>query len=725
MTSSKAAGVLAMALTAIALLASRPIDEASKPWSAGRPDTYRNQPAQNGGIVTGYIPPLRSAPRATFRVNYTGFSAEARAAFQFATDIWAAQLTTPVPIVVNAYFISTRGLDSNATKVTSRFRSGARPRQLAGPTDISVTCTPDGPYASCGYAANFPRAPVRDTWYPIALANKLAGFDLAPSESYLTVFVGGASGSLYFGIDGRPGANQADFVSLALHELGHALGFVGSGTCDPSTGLGNWSWGVPPAYVRGFPAIFDRFVVNGQGQYFIDTSVFPKSSAALFAQLTGNNLFWRAPVFDARLFSPAKLYAPAVCQPGSTYSHLDESTYGLGDPNSLMTPVIGEAAHDPGPIVRAMFEAMGWTILPSFPPLPTPTPAPTPSPAPTPTAGAGALDMNGDGLGDAFRYDVAGGMWSKELGNGAGSFSSFPGTWDPGWTIFGAEFSGDARSDLFLFHPVTGSWTKAYSDAGGGFTYTTGAWSTGWDVHVLDLSGDGRSDVFLYNASTGVWFKCLHQANGDFTYFSSTWSPQWKLYPADWNGDGIGDLFLYNSTTGQWFRAKNDSGPGFDYHAESWSPGWSVYPGDFNADGKTDIFLYNPTSGDWFVCTNTGDTFGYTSGTWSPGWSIQVGDFDANGSADMFLYNTTTTGTWFQVITGTGLTFTYHSSRWDPGWQVWLTDVNADRKSDVLLYNSATGTYVQAINAAPGAFNYTTGTWPRGLGVTATMAKLP
>ncbi len=41
---------------------------------------------------------------------------------------------------------------------------------------------------------------------------------------------------------------------------------------------------------------------------------------------------------------------------------LDEDTYGVGDPNSLMTPVMdgGEAIHDPGPITRAVFADMGW-----------------------------------------------------------------------------------------------------------------------------------------------------------------------------------------------------------------------------------------------------------------------------------------------------------------------------------------------------------------------------
>ena len=54
---------------------------------------------------------------------------------------------------------------------------------------------------------------------------------------------------------------------------------------------------------------------------------FPDKSTTLAAQLQSNNLF-----FDSTKARPAngnkaaKLYAPAVFQPGSSYSHLDETT---------------------------------------------------------------------------------------------------------------------------------------------------------------------------------------------------------------------------------------------------------------------------------------------------------------------------------------------------------------------------------------------------------------
>src|SRR5262249_27648833 len=61
-----------------------------------------------------------------------------------------------------------------------------------------------------------------------------------------------------------------------------------------------------------------------------------------------------------------RLYSPNPWAPGSSYSHLDETTYPPGDPNSLMTYALGaaEAIHDLGPIVRGVFQDEGWTTDP-------------------------------------------------------------------------------------------------------------------------------------------------------------------------------------------------------------------------------------------------------------------------------------------------------------------------------------------------------------------------
>ncbi len=80
--------------------------------------------------------------------------------------------------------------------------------------------------------SNFSGALVANTWYSVALANKLAGTDLAPSASDISAQFNssvdnstclGPSG-WYYGYDHNEGTN-IDLLAVVLHELGHGLGF--------------------------------------------------------------------------------------------------------------------------------------------------------------------------------------------------------------------------------------------------------------------------------------------------------------------------------------------------------------------------------------------------------------------------------------------------------------------------------------------------------------------
>ncbi|MFQ5434360.1 MAG: hypothetical protein ACE5FD_05735, partial [Anaerolineae bacterium] len=193
----------------------------------------------------------------------------------------------------------------------------------------------------------------------------------------------------YFGTNGTPPSNKYDFVSVVLHEIGHGLGFAGSMVY--SGGLG--AWGLTNDGVTYYPTAYDRFAENGSGQSLINTSLFGNPSTTLGSQLTGGNLFFDSP--NARAAnggSPPRLYAPGSWQQGSSYSHLDESTYGPGTINSLMTPIInnGEANHDPGPITMGMFKDMGWVTFVNTDPTLTGIPD---QPVPMNTTANNALDL--------------------------------------------------------------------------------------------------------------------------------------------------------------------------------------------------------------------------------------------------------------------------------------------------------------------------------------------
>lgn len=271
-------------------------------------------------------PPMNHPATATFIVTYNGFTSQAQAAFQRAVDIWSSLITSTVPIRVTANWTPLGPGVLGSAGATSVYR-------------------------------DFSGAPQANTWYAVALAEKLAGMDLnGTSTADINANFSSAFSNWYYGTDGNPPSNQYDLVTVVLHELGHGLTFAGSMTV--SAGQGSWGSG------SGFPFIYDRFTQNGAGQSLINTTLFPNPSAALATQLQSNSVYFSGPqAIAANGGTRPPLYAPASWISGSSYSHLDETLYPAGNPNSLMTPQFGtgEAIHDPGPVTLGMFRDMGWT----------------------------------------------------------------------------------------------------------------------------------------------------------------------------------------------------------------------------------------------------------------------------------------------------------------------------------------------------------------------------
>ena len=257
---------------------------------------------------------------ATIIVNYLNAPpASVVTSFNYAKDIWAATLNSAVTIRIN---------------VSWSPLSGGTLAQ-AGPTTIHQ---------------NFPGATFPSTYYAVALANSLAGTDLSPSNDLTCTF--NSSANWYLGTDGYPPGGQYDFVTAALHEIGHGLGFIGSAY---------WSNGFGTLGTDGVPYIFDRFTETQAGVDLLDLA---NGSTALGTALVSNGVYWSGPeAVEEGSGTRPRLYAPSIYEPGSSYSHLNESSYPAGHVNALMTPALNsaEANHDPGPMLRAMFRDMGWS----------------------------------------------------------------------------------------------------------------------------------------------------------------------------------------------------------------------------------------------------------------------------------------------------------------------------------------------------------------------------
>ncbi|MFT5216802.1 MAG: hypothetical protein ACI83H_001931 [Glaciecola sp.] len=265
----------------------------------------------------------------TFNVTYTGFTAQAQTAFQYAVNIWANTLTSTVPIEIDANF-------------------GPLPAGVLGGA---------GPYTFIGLTGGgLPET----TWFPIALANSLLASDEDPGNPDIVATFSSTYGDFYFGTDGNPGIGEIDFVTVVLHEIGHGLGIVGFGgeeldMDDNPTGLGEIRF-------SGFASIWDHYIENGSGS---DILSFVDPSVALLNQFEGGDLFSNGSETTSQNggINP-ETYAPNPFQSGSSYSHWDEATYPAGNANSLMTPFVapGEAIHDPGVVTLGFMNDMFWTV---------------------------------------------------------------------------------------------------------------------------------------------------------------------------------------------------------------------------------------------------------------------------------------------------------------------------------------------------------------------------
>jgi hypothetical protein len=258
---------------------------------------------------------------------------EARAALEYAVRIWSSLLSGDRPIVIDVCWTTVLG-----GGLLAQGGSGARP-------------------------ADFTGAPQANTTYPVALANQLSDSDLNGAAVEFQIRFN-ANQSWYFGTDGQVPAlpaGQFDFVTVALHEIGHPLAYEGSARWDdgatPNECNGNNGEGCYPSK----PGIYDRFVQNTAGQTLLNLT---NNSVTLGNQLTGNALVFGGPSATAANGNAApRLFAPATWAPGSSYAHLDEATFN-GTAHALMTPTFNarEAIHHPGEVTLGLLRDLGWFI---------------------------------------------------------------------------------------------------------------------------------------------------------------------------------------------------------------------------------------------------------------------------------------------------------------------------------------------------------------------------
>jgi hypothetical protein len=232
-------------------------------------------------------------------------------AFQRAAEIWGATLTSTVPIRIGASFV---------------------------PLACTATSAVLGSAGADEIWSDFPNAPRASTWYPSALASKLAGQDIStPGEPHIVARFNSRLGlaqdclpgsGFYLGLDDNFG-NEIDLVTVLLHEFAHGLGF--QTFTDDQTG----------AEIQGIPSIWDYYLLNNRtGKLWVEMTDAERAASAV----TWRGLSWNGPVVTAavpRVLVPVSNLAISGSAAGQAAGNYAVGDASFGPPLSN-PPVTGQ-----------------------------------------------------------------------------------------------------------------------------------------------------------------------------------------------------------------------------------------------------------------------------------------------------------------------------------------------------------------------------------------------
>ncbi len=280
---------------------------------------------------------------ATFEVDYVAsgtddyngkncldFPADARTAIEYAASIWSSQVNSTVPITILACW-------SDELAANNLGYSGNQP-----------------------FHHDFSDEVDDDVWFMGALANAIAGSDLAPNDYdiYITL---NSTFSWYTGTDAKPGTDY-DLVTTAAHEIAHGLGFTGSATTYESGGI---HYGEINYEQDGFslPKSYDTFMEDVDEKSILD---YDNPSIELYDLLTTfYELHWNGEhALEVTSGLDILMYSPKDWVQGSSYSHLDYDMFN-NTIEDLMVHAIGagESNHVVGPIVKGILLDVGWAKM--------------------------------------------------------------------------------------------------------------------------------------------------------------------------------------------------------------------------------------------------------------------------------------------------------------------------------------------------------------------------
>ena len=349
----------------------------------------------------------------------------------------ASQLQSPVPITIQACWADLGGDASGATLAQAGPRFAFRNDDL-----------PDR-VQSGGQSFELPNKnaflPRNYTWYAGTAAQRLAGTTLCrlnggPCEQtdIRITFNNQVDGptvlgarKFYYGLDASTSTQDSDFVTVAMHEITHGLGFLSFIQVGDDPDSGDPSG----AKFLGYDDIYSANVAwraGSQLRPFTEISDSERDSA----MNSIIDLLWTGAAatdssFNSRRSNPSpdnlvRLNAPSPVQPGSSLSHLDS----FSNQGEMMRPAIGAPQHQMR-LGRAILDGIGWAS----------TAAPTP--IDTKPLGGVYFDPRHDGHGIEFwPANPAEDLW-------AAIFFSFDANGNAEWFLTAGRFVDG------LFQPQT------------------------------------------------------------------------------------------------------------------------------------------------------------------------------------------------------------------------------------------------------------------------------
>ena len=241
-----------------------------------------------------------------------------------AVDIWGKILISPVPIHLDVYW-----------------------ETMTGNTLASA--------GSERVYKNFENAPLREVWYPSALADALSGRSVNANNPDIVLKINrDAAWNLNY--EGPANFRYYDMLSVIIHEIAHGIGFMSS---FEASGTRRVKWGV-----QNLPFIYDHYLADEAGNGLVNHRFYTNDSESLLKEVTERSIFFKIDSGAYHLNRP-RLHTPTPFSAGASLSHIsDRQPVPVDHRDRLMLPTLlpGARYHFPGDGILAILFQMGWAL---------------------------------------------------------------------------------------------------------------------------------------------------------------------------------------------------------------------------------------------------------------------------------------------------------------------------------------------------------------------------